>query len=115
MPVFADNDVNLGTLAYTRWVSGGTQHMVGIFVGTGVGGGLIINGQLHRGSVLLRRRDRPHCHRAQRPDLRLQQAGGCLEAVASRTAIERKVQRRPGSRPSVGPGPSYWDRRARTA
>ncbi|HRX03696.1 MAG: ROK family protein [Anaerolineae bacterium] len=91
MPVFADNDVNLGTLGvHQMGVGRGTQHMVGIFVGTGVGGGLIINGQLHRGSrysageightVIVP--NGPICGCGKR---------GCLEAVASRTAIEREV------------------------
>ena len=51
IPVFADNDVNVAT--YGEWRAGvgkETPNMLGVWVGTGVGGGLIINSQLHRGA-----------------------------------------------------------------
>jgi glucokinase len=65
--------------------------MVGIFVGTGVGGGLILNGQLHGGSRhaagevghMIVLADGPVCGCGKR---------GCLESVASRTAIERDIR-----------------------
>jgi len=48
--VLIDNDVNVGTLAEHRLGAGrGHDDLVGIFVGTGVGGGLILDGQLRRG------------------------------------------------------------------
>lgn len=91
IPVFADNDVNLGTLGEHQMGAGrGARHMVGIFVGTGVGGGVIIDGQLHRGArysageightIIVP--NGPICGCGKR---------GCLESVASRTAIEREV------------------------
>ncbi len=91
MPVFADNDVNLGVLGEHQMGAGrGARHLVGVFVGTGVGGGLIIDGQLHRGArysageightIILP--NGPLCGCGKR---------GCLEAVASRTAMEREV------------------------
>ncbi|MCB9153108.1 MAG: ROK family protein [Caldilineae bacterium] len=91
VPVFADNDVNLGTLGvHQMGVGRGTQHMIGIFVGTGVGGGVIIDGQLHRGS---RYSAGEIGHTIIVPNGPLCGCGkrGCLEAVASRTAIEREV------------------------
>jgi len=49
-PVLIDNDVNVGTLAEHRLGAGqGHEDLVGIFVGTGVGGGLILDGKLRRG------------------------------------------------------------------
>lgn len=51
VPVFADNDVNVAV--YGEWRAGiGRQrpNLLGVWVGTGVGGGLIINSQLHRGA-----------------------------------------------------------------
>lgn len=51
VPVFADNDVNVAV--YGEWRAGiGRErpNMLGVWVGTGVGGGLIINSQLHRGA-----------------------------------------------------------------
>ncbi len=92
IPVCLENDVNLGTLGEHALGAGrGTQDMVGIFVGTGVGGGLILDGKLRSGfrhaaaevghmTILA---DGPVCGCGKR---------GCLEAVASRTAIERDIR-----------------------
>jgi glucokinase len=53
IPVFADNDVNLMTLAeFKRGAGRGAKNLICITLGTGVGGGLIINGELYRGSKL---------------------------------------------------------------
>jgi glucokinase len=49
-PCFVDNDVRLGT--YGEFIHGaavGARHVVGIFVGTGIGGGLILNGEIYSG------------------------------------------------------------------
>ena len=49
-PVVVENDVRMGT--YGEWARGaakGTQHVFGVFAGTGVGGGLILNGKLYHG------------------------------------------------------------------
>jgi glucokinase len=48
--VVVENDVRMGT--YGEWKHGaakGASHVFGVFAGTGVGGGLILNGQLHHG------------------------------------------------------------------
>jgi glucokinase len=91
VPVFLENDVNLGALGeYMLGAGQGTTDMVGIFVGTGIGGGLILDGKLHSGyrhaaaeighMILLA--DGPVCGCGKR---------GCAEALASRTAIERDI------------------------
>ncbi|MCA9436012.1 MAG: ROK family protein, partial [Candidatus Omnitrophica bacterium] len=50
-PVFLDNDVNLGTLGEALAGAGhGAQNVIGIFLGTGVGGGIVLGGQLYRGT-----------------------------------------------------------------
>ena len=49
-PVVIENDVRMGT--YGEWSRGaaqGAKHVFGVFVGTGVGGGLILNGELYNG------------------------------------------------------------------
>jgi glucokinase len=49
---FVENDVNAGT--YGEWKFGfhsESSNVVGIFIGTGIGGGLILNGRLFRGSL----------------------------------------------------------------
>ncbi|QQE11555.1 ROK family protein [Planctomycetota bacterium] len=50
LPVTIDNDVNVGTWGEFK-VGGGhnTNNMLGIFIGTGIGGGLVIHGQLYYG------------------------------------------------------------------
>jgi glucokinase len=48
--VFVDNDVNLGTLAEHRVGAGrGVDDLLGVFMGTGVGGGLVLDGRLRHG------------------------------------------------------------------
>lgn len=45
-----DNDVNVGTLAEWKLGAGrGTDDLLGVFVGTGVGAGLILDGRLRQG------------------------------------------------------------------
>ena len=49
-PIVVDNDVRMGT--YGEWTAGaarGAKHVFGIFAGTGVGGGLILDGELFHG------------------------------------------------------------------
>ncbi|MCK4236609.1 MAG: ROK family protein [Candidatus Krumholzibacteria bacterium] len=51
LPVVAENDANCA--AYAEYVCGagrGTRNFICITLGTGVGGGIIIDGKLHRGS-----------------------------------------------------------------
>ena len=49
-PIVLDNDVRMGTYGeFSHGAAKGSKHVFGIFVGTGVGGGLIFNGELHTG------------------------------------------------------------------
>jgi glucokinase len=51
LPVAIDNDANAAAVA--EWTIGagrGTQHMVMLTLGTGIGGGLILGGRLYRGA-----------------------------------------------------------------
>jgi glucokinase len=49
-PTFMENDVRLGTYGeFTHGAARGARNVLGIFVGTGVGGGLILNGELYTG------------------------------------------------------------------
>jgi glucokinase len=104
VPVQVDNDVNLGTLGEFSFGAGrGCRHMVGVFVGTGVGGGIVVDGKLYRGA---RYAAGEVGHMIVQPNGPLCGCGrrGCLEAFASRTAIERSV--RAGlaeGRPSIMP------------
>mgnify|MGYP001095055611 CR=1 FL=1 len=91
VPVVVDNDVNVGT--YGEWRFGAIkncQNVIGFFPGTGIGGGLIINGKLLHGfsgaagefGHMTVQLDGPFCGCGKR---------GCLEAVASRIAIAEQV------------------------
>jgi predicted NBD/HSP70 family sugar kinase len=50
LPVIIDNDVNMMTLGeYVRGVGVGHSHVVYMYVGTGIGSGIILDGQFYRG------------------------------------------------------------------
>lgn len=92
VPVMLENDVNAGTVGeHTLGSGAGANNLVGVFVGTGIGGGMIVNGKLYEGSHggagevghMLIVIDGPLCGCGHR---------GCVEAVASRTAMERDVR-----------------------
>ncbi|MDE0554413.1 MAG: ROK family glucokinase [Candidatus Poribacteria bacterium] len=90
---FVDNDVNVGTLGEHVFGAGrGVQNVVGIFVGTGIGGGIILNGKLFHGASktagevghIIVKAGGPRCGCGRR---------GCLEAIASRTAMTKQFQK----------------------
>ncbi|HLI29596.1 MAG TPA: ROK family protein [Terriglobia bacterium] len=92
VPVVVNNDVNIGVIGEHAMGAGErVSELAGVFVGTGIGGGLIWGGELYEGShgwageighiVLLA--DGPVCGCGRR---------GCAEALASRTAMERDVR-----------------------
>ncbi len=50
VPCVYENDVKLGTYGeFTHGAAAGARHVLGIFVGSGVGGGLILNGEIYNG------------------------------------------------------------------
>jgi predicted NBD/HSP70 family sugar kinase len=52
LPVFLDNDANLGALAEVTWGPHiGTNNLVFVKIATGIGAGLILNGVQYRGSI----------------------------------------------------------------
>jgi glucokinase len=91
-PVYLGNDVNVGAVGEHALGAGkGHKNLVAIFVGTGIGGGLILNGRLYRGvrytagelGHMVLQADGPVCGCGKH---------GCAEALASRTAIERDIR-----------------------
>ena len=91
--VFLDNDVRVAVLGeHAYGIGKGARTMVGIFVGTGIGGGIVVDGKLHLGGrgaagefghMCLDPKG-PRCPCGRR---------GCAEAFASRTSIEREVRK----------------------
>ena len=50
VPVFVENDCNLAMLGvHAHELRGKLRHLVGVFIGTGIGGGLVLNGELYGG------------------------------------------------------------------
>ena len=86
-----DNDVNVGTLAEYRLGAGvGTDNLLGVFAGTGVGAGLILDGKLRQGPRGLAG-EIGHIYVAFE-DLHTAAVGrGELEDYAGRNALERRV------------------------
>ncbi len=49
-PIVVENDVRMGTYGeFAHGAAKGARHVLGVFVGTGVGGGLVLNGELFTG------------------------------------------------------------------
>jgi len=91
VPVVLDNDVNMGT--YGEYVAGaavGKKLVVGIFPGTGIGGGIVIDGKVIHGASGAAGEVG---HIVVDPAGALCGCGrrGCVETVASRIAIARDV------------------------
>lgn len=84
-----ENDANATALAEWRWGAGrGTRHMAFLTMGTGIGGGLILDGRLYRGANDLAGEVG---HQTILPEGPLCGCGkrGCLEALASGPSIGR--------------------------
>lgn len=92
LPVFVENDANLGALAESTWGAGaGTEDVVYIKVSTGIGGGIVQEGRLFRGTTgtageighVTVAEDGPVCRCGNRGCLELYAGGGAmLEALA---------------------------------
>jgi glucokinase len=89
--VFLENDVRAAALSEHRLGAGrGHESMLAVFVGSGVGGGIVVDGRLYHGThggageighmVVRAGGPRCGCGRA-----------GCLEAMAARDAVARYV------------------------
>jgi glucokinase len=92
IPVYGDNDANCVALAeYLVGYKRRYKNMVFITVGTGIGGGLIINGNLHRGHDYAAAEIG---HTIIRHNGRLCKCGrrGCLEAYASVPNMMKQFQ-----------------------
>ncbi|NNK61626.1 MAG: ROK family protein, partial [Gemmatimonadetes bacterium] len=94
LPVVVENDVTIGAIGEHEWGAGrGTRDMVALFVGTGVGGALIVNGAPLRG---FRGAAGEIGHLVAVPGGRVCPCGrrGCFEAYTSRTAMRAILEER---------------------
>jgi|SRR5437588_1211428 len=95
LPVFVDNDATAAMLAEHRFgAARGARHALMLTLGTGIGGGMVLDGELYRGSqgaaaelghMVIESEGPacgPHCN-----------SHGCLEALASGTALGREGTR----------------------
>jgi glucokinase len=88
VPAWLENDANAAALAEHRLGAGrGCRHMVLVAVGTGIGGGLILDGRLYHGAS---GGAGEIGHMLVEPQGRVCGCGrrGCLEAMASGTALD---------------------------
>jgi glucokinase len=92
LPVFVENDGNIAVLGvHVAELKSKPRNVIGIFVGTGIGGGLILNGELYSGfnhtageiGHMVIEVSGPRCGCGNK---------GCFEALASRTAIFQRIK-----------------------
>ncbi len=92
VPFFIGNDVNVGVLGeYKYGVGKNFKNIVGLFVGTGMGGGLILDGKLYTGHMfkgaefghMILNEEGPRCNCGQR---------GCLEAFSSKQGMSDYIR-----------------------
>ncbi|MGE5594546.1 MAG: ROK family protein, partial [Hyphomicrobiales bacterium] len=93
IPVYIENDASAAALGEYRFGAGrGTRHLLHATLGTGIGGGLVIDGKLYRGSRGLAGEighiiidpAGPRCNCGSR---------GCLEAMVSGVAFAERARR----------------------
>jgi glucokinase len=90
-PILIENDVNIGALGIKNFgVGKNSRNMLMMFIGTGIGGALIFDGKIYRGTNFMAgeighmivQENGPVCGCGKK---------GCFEAFASRTAIVRNI------------------------
>jgi len=91
LPTFIENDASAAALGEARFGAGrGLRHLLHLTLGTGIGGGIVINGRLYRGANGLAGEightildpAGPPCNCGSR---------GCVEAIVSGTAFARRA------------------------
>jgi len=116
LPVVVDNDANCAALVEARAGAGrGASELVMLTLGTGIGGGSVLGGEVYRGAIgagaelghVVVDMDGPPCQ-GNCPNR------GCLEAVASGTALVREASLAVASRPGTTLGQALEDGRALT-
>lgn len=113
LPTYLDNDASVAALAEHRFgAARGTRNAVMLTIGTGIGGGLVLGGELYRGSTGAG---------AELGHVVIDQAGppcqgncpnrGCVEVLASGTALGREGRRAAEAHPGSALGRALADGR----
>jgi len=92
VPFYIGNDVNVGVLGeYKYGAAKGYKNVAGFFVGTGMGGGLILNGELFTGNEF---KAAEYGHMILDPEGPLCNCGqrGCLEAFSSKQGMSAYIR-----------------------
>ena len=92
VPFYVGNDVKLGVLGEYHFGAGqGYKNIVGFFVGTGMGGGLVLNGALYTGNKF---KAAEYGHMILDPEGPLCNCGqrGCLEAFSSKIGMSNYIR-----------------------
>jgi len=106
LPTFVDNDANVAALAEHLYGAGrGAANLVMLTIGTGIGGGLVLGGEVFRGAHgagaelghMVIQADGPPCQ-GNCPN------HGCIEALASGTALGREARAAAESAPDSALG-----------
>ncbi|MCP4728066.1 MAG: ROK family protein [bacterium] len=92
LPIWLENDTNVAALGVSEYGEGkGTESLIGLFLGTGIGGGIILNGKIYSGKTggagelghIVVNSKGPRCGCGNK---------GCLEAYASTTSIYNRIK-----------------------
>lgn len=91
IPVLIENDVNLGGLGVKSFeFEDDVNNMLVVFLGTGIGGALIFNGSLYRGSSFYAG-EIGHMRVSSKGELGISPEDSTFENTASRTAIVKSI------------------------
>jgi glucokinase len=113
LPTFVDNDANVAALAeHLFGAARGAENAVMLTIGTGIGGGLILGGEIYRGSIgagaelghVAIQLDGPACQ-GNCP------GHGCVETLASGTALGREGRAAAESNPDSALGKLFAEGR----
>ena len=92
IPFYIGNDVNMGVLGEYKFGAGrGHQQVIGFFIGTGMGGGMILDGKLFTG---YKHKGAEYGHMVLEPEGPLCNCGqrGCLEALSSKQGMSAYIR-----------------------
>jgi glucokinase len=113
LPVFVDNDANVAVIAeHQAGAAVGCSEVLMLTIGTGIGGGMILGGKPYRGAIgsaaelghVVIDMDGPPCQ-GNCPNR------GCVESLASGTALAREALRLARQHPESGLGRALADGR----